>query len=57
VVTQVSFLLEVYGQLEEPDGLVGLAAMRPGGLSTADQVIRLLQFWCGWQFSPILTAA
>ncbi|GIL92019.1 hypothetical protein Vretifemale_19512, partial [Volvox reticuliferus] len=35
----VSFLLEAYGQLGEPDGLAGLCAMRPGGLSEADQVL------------------
>ncbi|KAG2423364.1 hypothetical protein HYH02_015337 [Chlamydomonas schloesseri] len=35
----VSFLLEAYGQLGEPDGLAGLCAMRPSGLSEADQVL------------------
>ncbi|GAX74920.1 hypothetical protein CEUSTIGMA_g2366.t1 [Chlamydomonas eustigma] len=36
---QVSFLLEVYGQLEEPDGLSGLVQLRQGGLTTADQIL------------------
>lgn len=37
---QVSFLLEVYGQLEEPDGVAGLLQLRQGGLTPADQVRR-----------------
>ncbi|KAF5833342.1 hypothetical protein DUNSADRAFT_10383 [Dunaliella salina] len=37
--SQVSFLLEVYGQLEEPDGLAGLMHLRHGGLTPMDQVI------------------
>lgn len=36
---QVSFLLEVYGQLEEPDGLSGLVQLRQGGLTTSDQIL------------------
>lgn len=36
---QVSFLLEVYGQLEEPDGLSGLVLLRSGGLTLQEQVI------------------
>eukprot|EP00879_Flechtneria_rotunda_P008531 GHRR01008938.1.p1 GENE.GHRR01008938.1~~GHRR01008938.1.p1 ORF type:complete len:1480 (+),score=620.50 GHRR01008938.1:516-4442(+) len=36
---EVSFLLEVYGQLEEPDGLAGLVQLRQGGLTTADQIL------------------
>ncbi|WIA34494.1 hypothetical protein OEZ86_012821 [Tetradesmus obliquus] len=35
----VSFLLEVYGQLEEPDGLAGLVQLRQGGLTTSDQIL------------------
>jgi hypothetical protein len=35
----VSFLLEVYGQLEEPDGIAGLLRLRRGGLSTADALL------------------
>eukprot|EP00983_Pelagomonas_calceolata_P115005 1160146-Pelagomonas_calceolata.AAC.6 len=35
---QVSFLLEVYGQLEEPDGLAGLMHLRHGGLTPMDQL-------------------
>ncbi|KAL6744647.1 hypothetical protein V8C86DRAFT_3152686, partial [Haematococcus lacustris] len=31
--SQVSFLLAVYGQLEEPDGIAGLVQLRPGGLT------------------------
>jgi hypothetical protein len=34
----VSFLLEVYGQLEEPDGLSGLVQLRGGGLALQDQI-------------------
>eukprot|EP00798_Chlamydomonas_sp_ICE-L_P024092 gene24092-9666_t len=36
---QVTFLLEVYGQLEEPDGLSGLVQLRQGGLTTTDQIL------------------
>ena len=36
---QVSFLLEVYGELEEPDGLSGLIQLRQGGLTHADQIL------------------
>uniref|UniRef100_A0A7R9VTK1 Serine/threonine-protein kinase ATR n=1 Tax=Chlamydomonas euryale TaxID=1486919 RepID=A0A7R9VTK1_9CHLO len=36
---QVSFLLEVYGQLEEPDGLSGLVRLRQGGLTRSDQIL------------------
>ncbi len=36
---QVSFLLEVYGQLEEPDGLSGLVQLRKGGLTAGDQIL------------------
>eukprot|EP00878_Enallax_costatus_P022474 GHUV01023843.1.p1 GENE.GHUV01023843.1~~GHUV01023843.1.p1 ORF type:complete len:1333 (+),score=447.74 GHUV01023843.1:514-3999(+) len=35
----VSFLLEVYGHLEEPDGLAGLVQLRQGGLTAADQIL------------------
>lgn len=30
---------EVYGKLEEPDGLAGLAKLRAGGARLADQVL------------------
>lgn len=30
---------EVYGKLEEPDGLAGLACFRPGGPRLEDQVL------------------
>eukprot|EP00775_Hariotina_reticulata_P013107 gene13107-13235_t len=36
---EVSFLLEVYGQLEEPDGLAGLVQLRQGGLTSTDQIL------------------
>ena len=36
---KVTFLLEVYGQLEEPDGLSGLVQLRQGGLTTTDQIL------------------
>lgn len=35
----MTFLLEVYGQLEEPDGLTGLMQLRPGGANTSDQIL------------------
>lgn len=35
----MSFLLEVYGQLEEPDGLSGLVQLRQGGLTASDQIL------------------
>ncbi len=35
----MTFLLEVYGQLEEPDGLSGLVQLRQGGLTTGDQIL------------------
>lgn len=36
---QVSFLLDVYGQLGESDGLAGLVQLRAGGLTPADQIL------------------
>ncbi|KAK9807336.1 hypothetical protein WJX73_002849 [Symbiochloris irregularis] len=36
---EVSFMQEVYGKLEEPDGLAGLARLRPGGPRFEDQML------------------
>lgn len=44
--SQVSFLIEIYGQLEEPDGLGGLVSLRHGGLNHSDQILAAEKSGC-----------